>query len=722
MNTLTTPLSLRLPATLTRKLAQAGITTVGELLHVAPRRYYHWGALTPMHLLREGDDVTLLAEVVSTHLRANRTRGGVRLEVTITDGRMTMSATFFASNPHKLAPHERLLTPGSSFLFAGKVGSYRGKLQLTHPEFEGVDDEALTDPATFDTPESVRARSERPIPIYPAHKGVTSWVMSRAIGVVLTSLDDADIPDPLPEQLRERHHLLTYARALRLLHQPASDDEVRLARHTLRWAEALTLQTVLATRRIGNRALTALASPASSPLNDVLIASLPFTLTPSQDEAIAEISADLASDQPMQRLLEGDVGSGKTLVALAAMCQVIAAGHQAAFLAPTEVLAEQHAASLRELCAPLDSRGYPVDIRLLTSSSAAATRREIERLTTGGHPVIVVGTHALLHAQNLFSDLALVVIDEQHRFGVEQRDLLRTARRDGLMVHQLVMTATPIPRTVAMTVFGDLDETRMKGLPSGRTPVSTYLVSIQRQSWVQRMWERARAEIEGGGRVYVVCPRIDEVDSAQADEVPLASVALVAQQLRSNGPLADVGIEELTGQTPTAEKVEVMRRFASGESPVLVATTVIEVGVNVPESTMMVIMDAQQFGLSQLHQLRGRVGRSNRESVCMAVHRADISDASRQRLEAFAATTDGFALAEADLALRREGDVLGAQQSGRASSLRFVSVLRDGDLIARARQEAEHLIEKDPDLNGEEGLRASVREYVGDEIVWMERS
>ena len=604
------PLALRLPKKTAKALEGAGIATVGDLLMVAPRRYYHWGRLTPLSSLREGEDVTILAEVVAAHLIANRSGAGVRLEVTLTDGVQYLSATFFGKNQFKLIPIERILSPGQSFLFAGKVGAYRGKLQLTHPSFEGVDGE------------DIERIASRPIPIYPATGKLTSWAIARAVGMVLDHLDDADVPEPLPAPVRERQRVASYARCLRALHQPESDEDYQRARRDLAFAEAFVLQVGLAARRRGARSIPALASPAEAPLVARVRASLPFELTESQNEAVAQIGADLAGEVPMRRLLQGDVGSGKTVVALIAFMQVVAAGHQGALVAPTEVLAEQHVASLRALLAPLGDEAP--DVRLLTGSTTAAARREIAAAMASSEPLIVVGTHALFQDSVRFSDLALVVVDEQHRFGVEQRAALRGSRDDGLGVHELVMTATPIPRTIAMTVFGDLDDTRMVGMPSGRTPVATYLADAANAAWVERTWARAGEEIAQGRRVYVVCPRIDASDDVGDEEEgarPLASVAEVAAYLRAHPALEGVAIHELTSRTPAALKAQIMDDFSTGRAPLLVATIVIEVGVDVSDATLMVILDAQHFGLAQLHQLRGRVGRSSLPSLCIAMHR-----------------------------------------------------------------------------------------------------
>ena len=728
MSALDVPLTLRLPRSTARKLAKAGLATVGDLLAVAPRRYDHWGALTPMSGLREGEDVTLLAEVVSQRLVPNRSRPGVRLEIGLTDGTDVMTATFFAANEFRLAPHRRLLVPGAAILFAGRVGSFHGRLQLTHPQFED---------AQGDSEEDIRRRQERPIPIYPAGSGLTSWVVARAVAMVLEALDDTDVPDPVPDQVRARQGVLPRAKALRLLHAPEEDGDHRRARQSLAWDEAFVLEAGLLAARVGAQGEHAPACPAEgNALLDAVLGSLPFELTASQRAAMASIRDDLERTRPMQRLLQGDVGSGKTVVALAAMCQVVGAGHQAALLAPTEILAEQHGESMNRLLEPVRRAGGTVPLRVLTGSSGVRVRRELEGVLQSAEPVIVVGTHALLEDSVGFRDLGLVVVDEQHRFGVAQRDRLRRpAGGTDRVAHQLVMTATPIPRTVAMTVFGDLDETRMTGLPPGRRPVETFLVDASNVQWMERLWARAREEVDAGGRVYVVCPRIDESDDVpDAEEAepagaaggpsrpPLASVSAVAHTLRTATPLAGVGIHELHGRMGAPDKARVMEDFAAGRAPVIVATTVVEVGLDVPEASMMVVLDSQQFGLSQLHQLRGRVGRSTRASVCLAVHRHEIADVSRRRLQAFASTTDGFRLADADLRLRREGDVLGSDQSGRTSGLQFLSVQRDEALIRSAREEAAELVASDPALTGHPDLAASVRARAGTDLVWMERS
>lgn len=709
------PLELRLPLRTANALKNAGIDTVGELLMLAPRRYYKWGTLTSLRSLRVGEEVTILAEVVSKKILVNRSGRGVRMEVQLTDGSSSISATFFGKNHYSLAAHESILREGANLLFAGKVGEYRGHLQLVHPSFEGVEDPE----------ESVQATIDKPIPIYPTQKGVTSWVIQRAISMVLEAADEANFPEFLDEEIRERNHLLTTAQAMRKLHQPHTEEDYRLAKRSLAWGEAFVLQSALAVSRHGWDALRAPVCLTQN--NDVLRdfnARLPFELTESQKRAITQISRDLEQEKPMQRLLQADVGAGKTIVALSALCQVVGAGYQGAFIAPTEVLAQQHFSSMSRLIGPI------ADVRLLTGSTPVAARREIVSLLAQGQPLMVVGTHALLQDSVDFVNLGLVVIDEQHRFGVAQRDKLRESQGEGRGVHQLVMTATPIPRTIAMTVFGDLDETRMVGLPPGRSAVETYLVDACNSSWVERLWQRAREEIDSGGRVYVVAPRIDEdddvrdadVDAGENERPPLASVAGLGDALSHLSVFEGISIAQLTGKTPPEVKSQTMEDFASGAQPLLVATTVIEVGVDVPQASMMVIMDAQQFGLSTLHQLRGRVGRSQRRSVCMAVHRHELTTVGHARLEAFAGTTNGFELAEADMKLRSEGDVLGATQSGRRSHLNFLSVRRDAKIIEEAREEAERIVLSDPMLEGHPDLSREIWRRSGENLEWLERS
>lgn len=680
-----------------KKLGSVGLEAVEDLLDYFPRRYAHWGKLTPLASVREGEDVTLLAQVVSAELIPNRRRG-VRLSVELTDGVGTINATFFAQHPGRLSVHQRLLQPGSQHLFAGKISRYRGRHQLTHPEFDRIDDDA-----------EAAVRASRPIPIYAASSRCPSWLIAKSSAIVVDMLREADIADPLTDDLRERFGLIPLLVALKELHRPTSDEAVARAKTTVRWVEALELQTALLVRRAQ---ADAHAAPVIKAQNSTAVAEaraeLPFTLTDGQDAALRQIFADLQRPHPMQRLLQADVGAGKTVVAGLAMTAVVDAGFQSALLAPTEVLAEQHARSLAQM--------LPVPVELLTGSSAAATRKKVHELATMAQPAIFVGTHALLQDTVQFTSLGLVVIDEQHRFGVAQREKLRET---GTTVpHMLTMTATPIPRTIAMTVFGDLDITAIHELPAGRKKVETFVVDAANGRWMERLWSRAAEEIAAGGRVFVVVPRIE---TTADDDSELANVEDTYQELTALDTLSHISIGMLHGRMPSEKKARVIDAFNSGQCRLLVTTTVIEVGVDIQAASMMVVLDAQQFGLSQLHQLRGRVGRGGQQAVCMAVHREEISEESLKRLQIFAQTTDGFELAEADLALRREGNVLGDSQSGHMTSLKALRVLRDARIIENARSVAEDIVTRDPDLNAHPKLKQRV-ERAHSRANWLERT
>ncbi|MDO5729022.1 MAG: ATP-dependent DNA helicase RecG [Actinomycetaceae bacterium] len=689
------PLERVVGSSTAKRLAHVGLATAGDLVEYFPRRYAHWGKLTPLMSIHEGEDVTLLAQVVSADLLSNRSRG-VRLSVELTDGIGTINATFFAQHPGRLSVHQRLLQPGTQHLFAGRVSTYRGKLQLTHPEFERADDET----AAMD-------RVSRPIPIYGAAAKCPTWLVARSAAIVVDMLTPKDVNDPFSETLRERYGLLPLLDAIRQLHQPTSDEAVAVARKTVRWAEALELQTALLLKRARADARPA---PPVAVDEDALArvrTDLPFELTGGQDRALQEILSDLTHPHPMQRLLQADVGAGKTVVAGLAMTAVVEAGLQAALLAPTEVLAEQHAQSL--------ARMFPVPVELLTGSSAAATRKKVRELAQS-QPAIFVGTHALLQDSVAFAGLGLVVIDEQHRFGVEQREKLREGA--DIVPHMLTMTATPIPRTIAMTIFGDLDVTVIHELPAGRQPVETFIVNAANERWIERMWARAREEIEAGGRVFVVVPRIETTANEDSELSNVEDTYALLSRLEVFSGI-DIGI--LHGRMSTDDKARAIESFNSGQIPILVTTTVIEVGVDIRSASMMVIKDAQQFGLSQLHQLRGRVGRGGQNAICMAVHRDGIGNDSLERLTAFASTTDGFALAEADLKLRREGNVLGDAQSGRGTSLKALRVIRDAKIIEQARQLATEILASDPLLTKHPYLknRAERAQLLAD---WLERA
>ncbi|MDQ4012046.1 MAG: ATP-dependent DNA helicase RecG [Actinomycetota bacterium] len=694
---------------------QLDVHTVADLLRHYPRRYAAQGQLTPIAGLTAGEDVTVVAQVRSCSSRRMQTKKGTIQNAVIWDGSRTLNLTFF--NQRHLPT---VLTPGRQALFAGRVTTY-GKnrvLQLTHPNFQLLDGDA-----------DKLAEFSRPLlPVYPATKDLASWTIQLCVRQVFDVLDDPE--DPLPPDLRAQHRLPGLGAALRAVHRSDDRAEIAAAQHRLKWDEAMAVQLTLAWRR---QEAALHRAPACRRRDGGLAAAfdavLPFTLTAGQREVGELLAAELAAEHPMNRLLQGEVGSGKTVVALRAMLQVVDAGRQAALLAPTEVLAGQHARSLRDLLGDLGRAGElgsadaATRIALLTGSLPARARKQALLDAASGAAGIVVGTHALIQDRVSFADLGMVVVDEQHRFGVEQRDALRGRAADGTNPHVLVMTATPIPRTVAMTVYGDLEVSALRELPAGRSPISTTVVPVgEKPNWLDRVWRRITEEVVAGRQAYVVCPRIGGDDAAGEDaddsateggRPPLAVLDLVPQLV--DGPLAGLRLAALHGRLPGEEKDAVMRSFTAGEIDVLVATTVIEVGVDVPNATVMVIMDAQRFGISQLHQLRGRVGRGSDPGLCLLVTDSPDGTAARERMDAVAATTDGFQLARMDLELRREGDVLGAVQSGRRSTLKLLSLLRDEDLIGQAREAAQHLVETDSELTEHPGLARLAADLLDEE-------
>jgi ATP-dependent DNA helicase RecG len=710
-----------------------GLRTSGDLLRHYPRRYVRRGDLTDLASLRDGEDVTVFAQVAKVTSRRMKARRGRLLEVTVTDGSARLALTFF----NKVEYWERQLSPGRHGMFAGRVSTFAGKRQLAHPEFKLL---------SADDADKAAEYAAELIPVYPATRDFSSWDIEKCVRVVLDTLGEVD--DPLPEAVRERHGLEGLATALLGIHRPADLAEADRARTRLKWDEALMLQAVLAQRRRAAAALPATARPPrAGGLLDAFDARLPFSLTGGQRDAGGIIAADLARTHPMHRLLQGEVGSGKTVIAVRAMLQVIDAGGQAALLAPTEVLAQQHYRSITDLLGPfgqagrLDGADRATRVALLTGSQGAAARREALLDAASGAAGIVVGTHALLTEHVQFADLGMVVIDEQHRFGVEQRDALREKAR-GARPHVLVMTATPIPRTVAMTVYGDLDTSTLTELPAGRSPIATHVVpAAAKPRFLERAWERIREEAAAGRQAYVVCPRIGGDDAggpgsgadgpahADADDLesfleedeedagprrPPLAVLDLAPAL-AEGPLAGLRLRVLHGRLPAEEKDAAMRAFAGGLADVLVATTVVEVGVDVPNATAMVVMDADRFGVSQLHQLRGRVGRGSEPGLCLLVTETAEGTKARDRLDAVAATLDGFRLARLDLEQRREGDVLGAAQAGRKRSLRLLTLLSDEALIGQAREEATALVEADPELASEPALAAAIGSLLDEE-------
>ena len=689
------------------------LRTVRDLLFHFPRRYEQRGSFTDIRSLQVDEQVTVQARVLSAKARPMRNRPGFVLEAVVSDDSGgTLTLVFFGKR--SLGWLEKQLTPGRWGLFAGRVSDYRSGRnpvrQLAHPKYELLDE-----------PEQAVAEdfASEVIPIYPATKEVTSWDLTKAVRATLDVVTFP--PDPLPERIRAGRKLAGLEVALRGIHRPASIEALGPARRRLKWDEAFAVQLTLVQRRRQAEAWPAVPRPPRPDgLLDRFDAALPYQLTGGQQEVGEQVATELARPHPMHRLLQGEVGSGKTVCAVRAALQVVDAGGQAALLAPTEVLAGQHHRSLTELLGSLGRAGElggdpdGTQLALLTGSLPAAARRRVLAAVRSGEAGIVVGTHALLYEQVEFHDLGLVIVDEQHRFGVEQRDALRA--KAGQPPHVLVMTATPIPRTVAMTVYGDLAVSTLRELPRGRSPIASHVVPAAEQPpLLTRAWQRVCEEVAAGHQAYGVCPRIGDAEEpaggdGSGDRPPLA--VLEVAELLTGGPLEGLRVGVLHGRLPADEKDATMRAFAAGTLDVVVATTVVEVGVDVPNATMMVVLDADRFGVSQLHQLRGRVGRGTAPGLCLLVTEAPAGSEARERLSAVASTLDGFRLAELDLEQRREGDVLGAAQSGRRSHLQLLSLLRDADLIGEARTEAEALLAGDPELAGHPGLAETVATLV----------
>ena len=741
-NPLRSALGTRSAAKLVEKL---DLTTVGDLLRYYPRKYDQRGRLTDLAALIVGDRATVWARVVKVTERELGGAGSGRrgegrgravkhiTNVVIGDSHRQLTCTFF--NQYHWS---KTLKPGTDAMFSGKVSMFNRTLQMSSPSVAIVSDGRTGDGDSAAAIDVIESFPGGVIPVYPLVEGVTQTQVQHCVRAALDLL--TEIGDPVPDVLLAEHKLVDLQTALRDIHRPRNETHLEAAKERLRYDEALSVQLVLARRRADARNFP--AEPCRripGGLLDAFDANLPFALTAGQQSVGEVIATDLATIHPMNRLLQGEVGSGKTVVALRAMLQVIDSGRQAVLLAPTEVLASQHARSLRDVLGPM-GRGGELDapteataITLLTGSLPARARKQALLTIASGPAGIVVGTHALLSEGVFFANLGLVVVDEQHRFGVEQRHALRTRHPDGNPPHVLVMTATPIPRTVAMTVFGDLDTSTLSELPSGRSPISTTVVpAADRPGWVERAWQRIREEVAKGHQAYVVCPKIGDddrsemfedgstfngdadADDAGATKRPPLTVNQVAAMLH-DGPLVDLRLGILHGRLPTGEKDDVMTAFAAGELDVLVATTVIEVGVDVQNATMMVIMDAERFGMSQLHQLRGRVGRGSAPGVCLLISEAPEGSVGRARLDAVAATNDGFALAEADLELRKEGNVLGTTQAGRATALRQLSLLRDRGVIESARADSIGLVGDDPELTAWPGLAEMVSLVVASE-------
>ena len=703
-----------------KHLAALKLHTVGDLMHHLPRRYLSGTELSDLSALEPGEEVAVLAEVLDVRtinmpgsgIGQVRTAKKPRLEARITDRRGTLTLAFFGQ-PHMITYWQGQLARGSRGIFAGKVKEFNSTLQLAHPDFVILDDDGRIVGGAQRNEAMAAVSQGGLVGIYPGSAQLRTWVLAQCAGLALDLL--GGIEDPLPAWLRQQAGLVDLETAFRDIHRPQDRAAIDRGLERLRFDEAFGLQLTMARRRADAAAHGAVPRPAGpAGLLEAFDRRLKFTLTAGQLEVSEVIMAELARPRPMQRLLQGEVGSGKTIVALRAMLRVVDAGGQAALLAPTEVLATQHFHTVTSLLGDLAEGGMlsapdvSTEVVLLTGSMSAAARRAALATLASGAAGIVIGTHALLGSGVQFAELGLVVVDEQHRFGVEQRAALSS--RAESRPHVLVMTATPIPRSVAMTVFGDLEVSTLREIPAGRADVTTVVVDALRNAgWVDRAWRRITEEVALGRQAFVVCARISSTDvtrkpagsdeelAAQDGAEPATAVEDLFAELRV-GPLHELRVEMLHGQLPTDEKEAVMRRFAAGLSDVLVSTTVVEVGVDVPNASVMVIADADRFGISQLHQLRGRIGRGGHEGVCLLLTRSTPGSLARERLDAVARTRDGFVLADVDLEQRREGDVLGASQSGSRSSLRLLRVLDDTEVIAQARELAERCIATDPEL------------------------
>ncbi len=722
------------------------ITTVEDLLRHYPSRYAAQGQPLTESDPPDGSHITIVGDIVKSDLVKMKTRPGFMLKVVLASDKQKVDATFF--NGKKVMHNIKI---GRRAMFSGTVKYFRDKWSLNHPSYlllpEPRDDDDIMTIERVHGGGSLAgmARStqdpgkgvdlsifERPLlPVYPATAKIESWDIVACVRQILDQLDLVE--DPLPESIRREHSLIGLDEALRLVHFPDTKDDIESARNRLRFDEAAALQLVMAQRR---HDMSARNAPPCPPLATGIAADfeqqLPFELTAGQHEVAEEISADLARTHPMSRLLQGEVGSGKTIVALRAMLQVIDAGLQCALLAPTEVLAAQHYRSLGTLLGPLGAAGElgaadrSTQIVLLTGSMSTAAKRTALLAAVTGEAGIVIGTHALIQDSVEFFDLGMVVIDEQHRFGVEQRDALRAKAKRGQSPHLLVMTATPIPRTIAMTTLGDLETSTLRELPVGRSPiVSSVVPAKSKPAWVERAWSRIAEEVAAGRQAYIVCSRIGDERNGKADpekEPQTHSVLDVFDELRS-GPLSGVRVGLLHGRLPADEKDAAMREFTAGNIDVLVCTTVVEVGVDVPNATVMVIVDADRFGVSQLHQLRGRIGRGGHQGLCILISEANPVGASFARLEAVAGTNDGFELAVLDLRQRREGDILGAAQSGTDTTLRLLSLLDDLEVISAAQEFARSVVDEDPGLANHPGLASMVRAALdGERLEYLAKS
>lgn len=725
-----------------------GIRTVDDLLRHYPRSYVQGTTVRGANAGEqpgEGEHITLVDEItaaVSRPMKKPSQRQSGRkhskdeyLVITVGSGRRKVTATFFHAGWIK-----RELTPGTKVMLSGEVGFFRGAMQLTHPAFLILDSpdgknrgsrslRSIADASAAVSGEVLMSAFERRCyPIYPASTKLQSWDIFACVRQVLEVLDP--VPDPLPKTLRVQHNLISEDQALRAIHLAESDDDRRRARERLTFDEAAGLQWALVSRRHGELSQSGpVASRRADGLAQELLQRLPFDLTAGQCEVLEELSAEIGATRPMNRLLQGEVGSGKTIVAVLAMLQMVDAGYQCALLAPTEVLAAQHLQSINDVLGPLAMGGQlggaddATRVALLTGSTSQAQKKQVCGEITSGQVGIVVGTHALLQDSVEFHRLGMVVVDEQHRFGVEQRDQLRAKAPAGITPHLLVMTATPIPRTVALTVYGDLETSTLRELPRARQPITSTAIFVKdKPAWLERAWQRIIEEVADGRQAYVVAPRIDDTDNSGQTEAggrPSATAEELFARLRRD-QLSGLRLGLMHGRLPAEEKDAVMTAFRAGNIDVLVCTTVIEVGVDIPNATVMLVMDADRFGISQLHQLRGRIGRGAHASVCLMASWVAPNSRAGRRLTAVAETLDGFALADLDLKERREGDVLGRSQSGRAITLRLLSLIDHQQVIETARDFCERIYSDDA---AHPGLSMLAAPFTGTErIEYLDKS
>ncbi|MCT2260831.1 ATP-dependent DNA helicase RecG [Brachybacterium muris] len=742
-------------------MKQLGLLDLDTMLRQAPRRYVTPAPLEQLRNVHVGMEVSAEVRVVSVKERRMRSRHGTILEARVTDDTDDIPLTFFLYNPGQVAWHRRSLVPGKLLMVWGTVGwdKMGDRPQITHPQYE-----------EFEDTDAGRIRARRPRPVYPLRKNIALATVRSAMRKALDHVENLE--QPVPRELLDSRGIDRLPEAMRLLHQPLTWEDVDRGKRHLVYEEAFVLQTIFAQRRVADARTPAPALRAEGPLQPAFDQRLPFELTEGQQYVGQEIIERLERDHPTSVLLQGDVGSGKTVIALRAMLRAVDSGHQAALLAPTEVLAEQHHRTITDLlgdlsrAGQLDGHADATRVRLLTGSQRTAERRCTLLDVTSGEAGIVIGTHALLTESVEFASLGLVVIDEQHRFGVDHRRQLRTKGPGGASPHMVVMTATPIPRTAALATMGDLDVVTLRDRPGMRACVESFVVHEDLPKWEQRMWQRAGEEVAAGRQVFVVCARIDETGTGGADtaegttpdpgpgdeagadggdtagaggagpegvlfdpdvgpeeaQLPARGVTETARRLASRPELAGARIAVLHGRLSSEEKQAVMARVVAGEVDVLVATTVIEVGVDVPNASVMIVLDAERFGVSQLHQLRGRVGRGTHPGIAFLDTRAVPGSETSQRLEQIAGAADGFALAELDLQHRGAGDLVGDEQSGLGRTLRYLDVLRDVDAIEQARKDARTVVDVDPDLLTHPDLVAAIERRLQDADPDVERS